>query len=176
MIDEGLAYDANHPFHMHGYNFRVVAMQKVGGNVTVGQVKDMDANGTISRNLLDAPLKDTVTIPDGGYTILRFEADNPGFWLFHCHLEFHAEIGMALVFKVGENHQMPSVPPNFPKCGNYLPQVGLASIISFIINFGKSRLQRKSSRNAVVVFSTNWRFCWVKTVPVKGHILYKATS
>lgn len=135
VIDEGLAYDANHPFHMHGYNFRVVAMQKVGGNVTVGQVKDMDANGTISRNLLDAPLKDTVTVPDGGYTILRFEADNPGFWLFHCHLEFHAEIGMALVFKVGENHQMPSVPPNFPKCGNYLPQVGLASIISFIINF-----------------------------------------
>lgn len=78
IIDEGLAYDANHPIHMHGYKFRVVAMERVGENVTVEQVKTIDAEGIISRNLLDAPLKDTVTIPDGGYTIVRLEANNPG--------------------------------------------------------------------------------------------------
>ena len=27
-----------------------------------------------------------------GYYILRFVADNPGFWIFHCHDVFHAEV------------------------------------------------------------------------------------
>lgn len=42
-----------------------------------------------------------------------------GYWLFHCHIEFHAEIGMALIFKVGEDEEMPPVPRNFPKCGDW---------------------------------------------------------
>jgi hypothetical protein len=45
----------------------------------------MDENGLIRRNLVDAPKKDTVPIPDGGYTITRFMATNPGrnVLLFH---------------------------------------------------------------------------------------------
>lgn len=39
--------------------------------------------------------------------------------MFHCHIEFHVEVGMALIFKVGEHPQMPAVPPEFPRCGNY---------------------------------------------------------
>ncbi|XP_066252634.1 uncharacterized protein [Euwallacea similis] len=123
IIDEGFAYDANHPLHLHGYAFRVVAMEKLGSNVTVKQVKLKDKKGLIKRNLLDAPIKDTVTVPDGGYTVVRFQADNPGFWIFHCHLEFHAEIGMALIFKIGEDSQMLPVPEGFPRCGDYLPSV-----------------------------------------------------
>lgn len=44
-----------------------------------------------------------------------------GYWLFHCHIEFHAEIGMSLIFKVGEDKEMPPVPNNFPKCGDWKP-------------------------------------------------------
>lgn len=77
-IDEGFAYDANHPLHLHGYSFRVVAMERMGRNVTVEEVKNRDAKGLIKRNLLNPPLKDTVTVPDGGYTIVRFLATNPG--------------------------------------------------------------------------------------------------
>lgn len=69
---------------------------------------------------MNPPVKDTVTVPDGGYTIIRFEAYNPGYWLFHCHIEFHAEIGMALVIKVGDHDQMLPVPRNFPTCGDYV--------------------------------------------------------
>ena len=29
-------------------------------------------------NLLNPPVKDTVTVPAGGYVIIRFPADNPG--------------------------------------------------------------------------------------------------
>ena len=74
----GFAYDANHPFHLHGYQFRVIAMERIDKNVTVDQIKALDKKGAIRRNLDRAPLKDTVTVPDGGYTILRFHANNPG--------------------------------------------------------------------------------------------------
>ncbi|XP_033324267.2 uncharacterized protein LOC117219317 [Megalopta genalis] len=119
LVDEGFAYDANHPFHLHGYQFRVIAMERIGRNVTAEVVKKLDEQGLIRRNLDRAPLKDTVTVPDGGYTIIRFYANNPGYWLFHCHIEFHAEVGMSLVFKVGNDEDMPPVPPNFPYCGNW---------------------------------------------------------
>ena len=29
MIDEGVTFDANHPFHLHGYSFHVVGLDKV---------------------------------------------------------------------------------------------------------------------------------------------------
>lgn len=78
MVDTGFAYDANHPFHLHGHSFRVVAMERLGKNVTMDEVKRRDEAGLIHRNLENAPFKDTVTVPDGGYTILRFHANNPG--------------------------------------------------------------------------------------------------
>ncbi|XP_017770706.1 PREDICTED: laccase-2-like isoform X2 [Nicrophorus vespilloides] len=119
LVDKGFAFDANHPFHLHGHSFRVVGMERLGRNVTVDEVKRLDAQGLLKRNLGDAPIKDTVTVPDGGYTILRFNASNPGYWLFHCHIEFHVEIGMALIFRFGDDEDMPPVPHGFPKCGEY---------------------------------------------------------
>lgn len=39
LIDEGYKYDANHPFHLHGHDFRVVAMERIQATgVTVQQV------------------------------------------------------------------------------------------------------------------------------------------
>ncbi|KAF5305483.1 hypothetical protein FQA39_LY01574 [Lamprigera yunnana] len=121
LIDKGFAYDANHPFHLHGYTFRVVGMGKLGDNVTPEKVEEYDSKELIARNLVNPVKKDTVTVPDGGYTILRFHASNPGYWLLHCHIEFHIEIGMALVFKVGDHKDMVPIPEEFPQCGNFMP-------------------------------------------------------
>ena len=33
---------------------------------------------------------------DNGYTVIAWPADNPGTWLLHCHVGFHATEGMAL--------------------------------------------------------------------------------
>ncbi|KAK8384269.1 hypothetical protein O3P69_009199 [Scylla paramamosain] len=71
----------------------------------------------VNRNFEHAPLKDTVTVPSGGYTVLRFLASNPGYWLFHCHLTFHVEMGMAMVFYVAGNHAAPPPPDDLPRCG-----------------------------------------------------------
>lgn len=78
LVDIGVTFDANHPFHLHGNTFRVVAMQRLGSNTTVEEVKELDRKGLIKRKLHKAPVKDTVTVPDGGFTILRFHANNPG--------------------------------------------------------------------------------------------------
>jgi len=45
--------------------------------------------------------KDTVTVlvPYGGYTVIRFVVDNPGWWLLHHHIEIHQLEGMAVVIK-----------------------------------------------------------------------------
>ncbi|XP_075220852.1 uncharacterized protein LOC142324090 isoform X2 [Lycorma delicatula] len=117
---DGNTYNANHPFHLHGHPFRVIGMDKLGENTSVEIVRNLDKAGLIWRNLKNAPSKDSVTVPDGGYTIVRFHATNPGYWLFHCHLEFHVEVGMALIFKIGEHSQFPPVPQGFPTCGDYL--------------------------------------------------------
>jgi hypothetical protein len=44
-----------------------------------------------------------------------------GYWMFHCHILNHQETGMFMVFQVGDTTDIPSVPQNFPKCGNYIP-------------------------------------------------------
>ncbi|KAK7867607.1 hypothetical protein R5R35_014805 [Gryllus longicercus] len=121
LIDEGVTYNANHPFHLHGYAFRVVGMERLGESTSLEEVKRLDEQGLLKRKLHAAPLKDTCTVPDGGYTILRVQANNPGYWLFHCHIEFHVEIGMALVFKIGEHSEFPPAPRGFPRCGDWTP-------------------------------------------------------
>jgi hypothetical protein len=35
-------------------------------------------------------------LPAGGYLALAFKPDNPGAWLMHCHIAWHASSGLAL--------------------------------------------------------------------------------
>ncbi|XP_023314043.1 laccase-2-like [Trichogramma pretiosum] len=124
LVDEGRYVVANHPLHLHGHFFRVVATENLRGNVTIDRIKEMDRRNQIRRRLDRAPIKDTMKAPGGGYTILRFHANNPGYWFFHCHFEQHTNVGMSLIFKVGEHNQFPPKPQGFPKCGSYTPITG----------------------------------------------------
>jgi len=128
LVDRGVTFNANHPFHLHGANFRIMAMEHLADSIEPWIVKDRDDQGLIRRKRFHAPIKDSVTVPDGGYTILRFRANNPGFWFFHCHITFHVEIGMGLIFQVGETSEMPRPPVNFPKCGDYIPDVKIPPV------------------------------------------------
>lgn len=68
-------------------------------------------------------LKDTVILQPNGFVRIRFRACNPGYWFFHCHYEFHSWSGMTLTFKVGDRNDLPPVPANIPRCGNFLPSI-----------------------------------------------------
>jgi len=52
---------------------------------------------------------------DKGWLHIRFVADNPGSWLFHCHTQWHVYFGQALVFVVAPE-KIPAEPRGMPKC------------------------------------------------------------
>lgn len=69
-----------HPMHLHGHSFRV-----------------------ISRNGKAEPLRpwqDTVLILGRDWAEIAFVADNPGDWMFHCHVLEHQIAGMMGVIRV----------------------------------------------------------------------------
>jgi FtsP/CotA-like multicopper oxidase with cupredoxin domain len=52
-------------------------------------------------------------VPRQRYVVLRFRADNPGFWMFHCHVLSHQASGVAMGFHVGgvEAHENVDIRP-----------------------------------------------------------------
>lgn len=96
-FDEG-----NHPFHLHGAQMFILAAGHgyFPGYEQLGLQEEgkglLDPkNNTIIANPVR---RDVTTIEAFGWTLVRFVADNPGVWLFHCHMIWHAEAGMAMQF------------------------------------------------------------------------------
>ncbi|PAN27572.1 hypothetical protein PAHAL_5G089100 [Panicum hallii] len=79
----------NHPIHLHGFNFFVLA-QGVGAFTP----------GSVAYNLVDPVARNTIAVPGGGWAVIRFVANNPGMWFFHCHLDPHVPMGLGMVFHV----------------------------------------------------------------------------
>jgi FtsP/CotA-like multicopper oxidase with cupredoxin domain len=69
-----------HPIHLHGHSFRVITR-----------------NGKPTRY---RAWRDTVLMPPRQRAEIAFVADNPGDWMFHCHILDHAEGGMMSVIRV----------------------------------------------------------------------------
>ncbi|KAI8951093.1 multicopper oxidase-domain-containing protein [Xylaria longipes] len=92
----------SHPFHLHGTKMWVLGAghgyfpgYEALGFLPEGKGLLDPANQTVIRN----PLKrDTITVEGFGWALLRFVADNPGVWLFHCHVTWHSEAGMGMQF------------------------------------------------------------------------------
>ena len=43
------------------------------------------------------------------------QADNPGLWFYHCHIQWHQQEGMGLVFAVAPDQISPP-PADLPVC------------------------------------------------------------
>ena len=73
-----------HPFHLHGHNFQAVVRSQE------------EAGDFVNNETLPAvPMRrDTFMVRPNGNIVLRFRADNPGVWLFHCHIEWHVDSGL----------------------------------------------------------------------------------
>ncbi|KAJ3643230.1 hypothetical protein Zmor_025954 [Zophobas morio] len=125
LVDEVQQPNLSHPFHLHGYAFNVIGIGRSPDRnvkkINLKHALDLDRQGLLHRQFNLPPAKDTIAVPNNGYVVLRFRANNPGYWLFHCHFLFHIVIGMNLILHVGTHADLPPVPPNFPTCGNHLP-------------------------------------------------------
>lgn len=105
----------SHAIHLHGHAFQVIDM---GTREEYKNGRSAFANGT------HLPVvKDTVTMGWRSFVKIRFRATNPGYWLMHCHLEFHNKVGMVVILRVGNRTDIKPPPIEFPKCGNFLAPV-----------------------------------------------------
>lgn len=81
-----------HPFHLHGHHFQVLA--RSGDDAGAFDAEKFGAKWK------KTPMRrDTVLVRPGGWVVLRFVADNPGVWLFHCHIEWYVIISLFLSHK-----------------------------------------------------------------------------
>jgi iron transport multicopper oxidase len=89
-------YDGGaHPFHLHAHKFQVIARSTWGPDDGPPTPIPSDYQS----HAPDSPMRrDTVLIYGNGYAVIRFKVDNPGITLFHCHIEWHVEAGLTLVF------------------------------------------------------------------------------
>ncbi|XP_059463148.1 laccase-17-like [Corylus avellana] len=101
----------SHPFHLHGFNFFVVGQGF--GNYD-------PHNDPTMFNLIDPVERNTVGVPSGGWVAIRFQADNPGVWLMHCHYDTHNTWGLRMAWVVQDgkfpNQKLPPPPADLPKC------------------------------------------------------------
>ncbi|ODQ66374.1 iron transport multicopper oxidase FET3 precursor [Nadsonia fulvescens var. elongata DSM 6958] len=85
-----------HPFHLHGHEFQVINRSPSYGD---DDPTPYDPESSDNPPFPDIPMRrDTVYLRPSGHMVLRFRADNPGVWLFHCHIEWHLEQGLVLTF------------------------------------------------------------------------------
>ncbi|CAN1744806.1 LAC12, partial [Linum perenne] len=109
--DTSIVTPENHPIHLHGYDFYIVA--EGFGNFNPN-------TDTSKFNLVDPPLRNTAAVPVNGWAVIRFVADNPGVWLMHCHLDVHIGWGLATAFLVedgiGKLEAIEAPPEDLPIC------------------------------------------------------------
>ena len=78
--DPKSTHPMQHPIHLHGQRFLVVAR-----------------DGVAQTNLV---WKDTVLVKAGETVDIVLDTSNPGVWMAHCHIAEHLEDGMMMEFKV----------------------------------------------------------------------------
>ena len=80
--------DGNHPLHLHGYKYFVLAQ---GHGY-------FDPHLYERMNLSNPLRRDTASAEAFGWILIRLVTDNPGMWAFHCHVSWHSEAGLLMQF------------------------------------------------------------------------------
>ncbi|KAK9769826.1 hypothetical protein SCAR479_13479 [Seiridium cardinale] len=95
-FDEGFVYlvidasslpQVDHPIHLHGSDFVVLAQSNTSWDeIESPKLFRFD----------NPPRRDVAMLPRGGFLAMAFKPDNPGAWLLHCHIAWHASSGLAM--------------------------------------------------------------------------------
>ncbi|KAK0215678.1 Fet3 protein [Armillaria fumosa] len=80
-----------HPFHLHGHKPMII------GRSADYTSDDPLLNPPIVEGQANPMRRDTVHVPSMASVTLRVVADNPGTWFLHCHIEWHLQVGLAIV-------------------------------------------------------------------------------
>jgi hypothetical protein len=99
---QGSPFNVNipHPIHLHGHDFYVLG-------TGTSAWRDSDRQGL---NYDNPVRRDVAMLPSEGWLAMAWRRDNPGVWLVHCHIAWHADEGFAVQFLEGES-KMASMAP-----------------------------------------------------------------
>lgn len=89
----------DHPLHFHGHPFWIIA---------TGEYPE--AEYLYRDNYLN---RDVITVPAASWAKIRMVAENPGVWVFHCHIEWHVAAGLTLVFYEASDLVDVTIPNDF---------------------------------------------------------------
>lgn len=107
----------SHPMHLHGHD-----------TYLLGRGAGLYLKGISKLNLDNPPRRDTIQLPALGWVVVAFKTDNPGAWIFHCHIAFHLHHGFARsiterkseipgIYRSGGYSEMDRVCKNWKKSG-----------------------------------------------------------
>jgi len=101
-----------HPFHLHGHTFSVVR-----------------SAGSSIYNFINPVRRDVVSIGNAGDNVtIRFITDNEGPWILHCHINWHLNLGLAVVLAedvpaIAETHPPDAWDKLCPDYNAFLPEI-----------------------------------------------------
>lgn len=85
-----------HPFHLHGHVFQTIVRDRSYDDA-IGEVPHPYDNDDHPEFPEYPMIRDTLFVRPQSNFVIRFKADNPGIWFFHCHIEWHLLQGLAIV-------------------------------------------------------------------------------
>lgn len=115
-----------HPIHLHGHDILLLGASPALAN----PVPPLPTNTLRPYNpTVDGPnlklnnptRRDTTVLPAWGWLAVAYKTNNPGAWLFHCHIAWHASQGLSVQFL----EQQSAIPTTMnlgelnPNCNNW---------------------------------------------------------
>ncbi|CAJ2503234.1 Uu.00g106280.m01.CDS01 [Anthostomella pinea] len=86
-----------HPIHLHGHDFLILGTNDVANSA--GEPVTFDPVADFARlNFVNPTRRDVAMLPSNGWMVLAWVTDNPGAWLFHCHIAWHVSQGLSVQF------------------------------------------------------------------------------
>ncbi|KAH7627774.1 multicopper oxidase-domain-containing protein [Sordaria sp. MPI-SDFR-AT-0083] len=114
-----------HPIHLHGHDIMILGSSPPLANpLAETQVREYNPNtdkSTLKGN--NPPRRDTTMLPAWGWLLVAWRTNNPGVWIFHCHVGWHVSQGLGVqilerldALRDGGGGQLSEIGTN---CGNW---------------------------------------------------------
>ncbi|KAH7398085.1 laccase [Cadophora sp. MPI-SDFR-AT-0126] len=88
-----------HPMHLHGHDFLILGRSSPLPGLPAGAPRPFNpAVDTASLQTNNPLRRDSTMLPGFGWLVVAFRTDNPGSWLFHCHIAWHVSQGLSVQY------------------------------------------------------------------------------
>jgi len=95
----------DHPFHLHGHNFHIIATSDCPN------AEQAFSGSYLRRDTISIPAAADDDAGGNGWVWFRVVANNPGAWMFHCHIDWHMEAGLGCLFMESPSKVFRNQPP-----------------------------------------------------------------